>query len=173
MTDPSSLVALACPGKDAAPERSRMSATSTRWFSLAHRCALATCVWVTLVPATHAREEADAPRVKLVLQLTVDGLRADLLWRPADRFGKHGESHCGGNGQKHHQPNSPRKNFTKIVADSMDRCPGRSVKRHRRDCDSKDSDRQLHHTKCPLQVGHRSFRVEERREESREAFDEE
>jgi predicted AlkP superfamily pyrophosphatase or phosphodiesterase len=49
--------------------------------------ALAMIVSVTLSTASNAKEDDD---IRLVLQLTVDGLRADLLARYADRFGDDG-----------------------------------------------------------------------------------
>ena len=45
---------------------------------------------VLIAPPVGADAEQDSPDIRLVLQLTVDGLRADLLTRGADRFGEGG-----------------------------------------------------------------------------------
>jgi len=45
---------------------------------------------VLLGPPAGAETDQDDPEIRLVLQLTVDGLRADLLSRGADRFGEGG-----------------------------------------------------------------------------------
>ena len=48
------------------------------------------CVSACVQPGAPELEEATRPAVRLVLQLTVDGLRADLLHRYRDRFGAGG-----------------------------------------------------------------------------------
>ena len=50
--------------------------------------ALMLLVVTTFAPSANAKENAE--NIRLVLQLTVDGLRADLLARYADRFSDDG-----------------------------------------------------------------------------------
>ena len=56
-------------------------------------CVLSMAMVFLVAGAVGHADAQERPRVKLVLQITVDGFRGDLLNRYGDRFGKGGFRH--------------------------------------------------------------------------------